>query len=122
MGPIHFRKQGLRNRPVDPERRVIPQQPAIVLGGIVPGHFVNHLGIRLQGAKTMGESLGDEELVPRFRAQPATHMLSIAGRASADIHRHVQNRAPYHADQLGLGRGRRLKCRPRNAPGGTESE
>ena len=81
MRPIFVGDQRFvcRHRPSDGERRVVPQQAAIVFGRVIGTYFVNDFGIRLQRAITMGEPFGNEDLAPPDSAQHSCEMATKLG-------------------------------------------
>ena len=85
--PILVRHQRFvgRYRPGDAESGIAPQEAAIVLGRIVGAHLVDDLGIRLERAIAVGESLRYEDLVPIGSREHRSDMMAEARGARAYV-------------------------------------
>jgi hypothetical protein len=59
VAPVFLRENGIfsRNWPFNAEIWIVPRQSLIAFWSIDVGHLVNHLGIWLQCAKSVGEAL-----------------------------------------------------------------
>jgi hypothetical protein len=73
-----------------------------VLGGVWGGDLVEDLGRILQGDEAVREASGDVERVARVGGEHHGEMPAARGRAGADVHDHVPDRAAGAADELDL--------------------
>ena len=95
-------------RPGDRQLRVIPAQAAFAVLAPEVGGLVEHLGVLAQGEEAMGKTHRHPELLVVLGAEFSGHPLAEGGRAAAQIHRHIQDRAEHAAHELALGMGREL--------------
>jgi len=77
------------------------------LAGLAPeaAGLVEHLGVVAEGEEAVGEAHGHPELAVVVAAEFGAHPLAEGGRAAAQIHRHIEDRADWAAHELALGLG-----------------
>src|SRR5690606_36065341 len=80
--PILRGERGLGHPPVDAERRVVPEQRALVLGVPVVGGLVEHLGELGLDHESMGEAGRDPELATVGAGELHRHMPPEVGRGA----------------------------------------
>ena len=95
--------------PIDADGGVVPQHRALGLGGVEIRTLVDDLAVGQQGHEAMRKTRRDQQLHAVLGAQLIPHPVSVGGAAAANIHRHVKDRPPATAHQLGLRMGRSLE-------------
>src|SRR5438046_1175656 len=88
----------LGHRPLDLKLWTIPKQTPVVLRRVIVRHFIDHLGVGLQGGETVRKALGNQELIPFFRTQDDAHVPAKGRRASPQVDRNIENSAPHHSN------------------------
>jgi len=97
------------HRPFYADLRVVPNDCSFRLGMIEFIALVLEHSFFGQDDKTMGESLGDEELSVVLFSQLATDVLSVSPGTFADIHGHIQHTTPNTTHKFALRVGRILE-------------
>ena len=90
------------------ESGVVPADRPFSILGIEVGRLVEEAGVVLQGHEAMCKALGDLQLAAVVGTQFLGNPLAEGGRATADVHRHVQHRALCDPHQLALRVRRQL--------------
>jgi hypothetical protein len=105
MAMVLLREDGTigSNAPVNRQSWVVERETAIMDGTIVIGDLVNHFGVGLDRAKTMGKADWNPELLPILGRKDGPHMLPERRRTNPNINRYIHNRAANYLDKLGLG-------------------
>ena len=96
-------------RPIDDQRGVVPGQAAQQRGVVEVAEAEHDLGVGLEGAEAVREPRRHDQLIPLAGGQLNRHVMAEGRRGAPDVHHHVVDSAPRHADDLGLGVRRRLK-------------
>lgn len=92
-----------RDRPFDADRRIGEVQSGIARRRIISVALIGDLGVRLEGAETMGKTARHEETVAVLGGERGGDPATIGRRALAEIDGNVENGAAHDAHELGLG-------------------
>src|SRR6187402_1236571 len=95
-------KRGIREAPVDADRRVVPPNRDFVLRAIERVAFVEEVGRLGENGKTMGEATRNPQLPAILLIQFDSNMSPKIWAADPNIHRNIQNAATERRDQLAL--------------------
>src|SRR5690606_23460469 len=87
------RQRRFRHAPVDAQRRVVPEQRALVLREPVVRGLVEHLGEFGANHEAVGEAGRDPELAPVGAAQLHRHMAPEVGGGAPHVDGNVQDQA-----------------------------
>ena len=102
---ISRRKHRLRDRPLNPDGWIIPQNPLIKFGSVLGRHLIGKICLVAQHTKAMGKAHRDIKHVEILVREDRAYPLTIGGRAFTDIYRYIENltREGYHQLPLSLG-------------------
>ena len=103
-------------RPANTESWIIPEEAAIMLGGIILIYLIYYLCIELEGAIAVGKPFRYENLVPFAGAHHHCDMVTEAGRTPANVDSHIKDRTRRYPQQLGLRKGWDLEVKPADHP------
>jgi hypothetical protein len=87
------RKKRNRHRPLNADRRIVPQETAFVLGNVKVRAFIGKSSDLAEHAKPMGKPWRDIELSLVFRREFHAEPLSKRRRTGPDIHGHIKHDA-----------------------------
>jgi hypothetical protein len=96
-------------RPGDRQVRVIPNDPALTVRRVLAIDLIEDLAVVSDRAVAVSEAAGHPKLFATLCGQFGAYKLALSGRACADIHRDIENRALQRPDQLTLGVRRQLE-------------
>jgi len=105
MARILFRQDGLvdRDAPIDAQRIVENADARVGLRMVELVTLILEYGRGRQHSKTMGKTLGDEELAVVVLGEFHGDMLSVGGTALADVDRNIEYGTTYTAHEFTLG-------------------
>src|SRR5215210_3668602 len=104
-GAVSIREAGVLDRPVYPDCRVVPQDGAAVLGGVVVRAFVGEERVLGGDDEAVGEAGGHPELAPVLCGEGHARPSSEGRGTDPDVHGRVEDLALQHGDELALGSG-----------------
>ena len=84
------------------ERRIVPADAALVLGGVVVGGLVEELGLVGEDQEAVGEALRDPELPLVLGGEHLAQPAPAGRRAAPQVDGHVEDLAADHPHQLPL--------------------
>ena len=96
-------------RPVDCQRRIIPDQPALVFVGIIVIDLIDDFGVRFERAKSVREAPRNEHLFAALGRQPFRDPHSIGWCSHTQVDRHVKDAPAQYPNDLGLRERRKLE-------------
>lgn len=102
--------------PVDAQRCVEDGDAAVGLRGVVVVALVLEHGHIAQHGKAVGETAGHEELAMVVLCELHGHMLTVGGRAAADVDSHVEHGTAHAAHEFGLGERGQLEMQTAHHP------
>src|SRR5438552_2773135 len=91
-----------RERPIDMELRIVPENAALVLRRVKICRLVEHFGEFAQHAEPVRETYRYPEQPVRFGTYADAFPSTEPRRAAPDIHRHIENLPGDDADELAL--------------------
>ena len=91
-----------RQLPVDTQGGVIPGDAAFAVGCVVVVALVLEDGFFAQHGESVGKAAGNEELAVVLGAEFHCYMLTIRGRAFADVYRNIEHSPLHTAHQFAL--------------------
>ncbi len=86
-----------------------------MLGGIIIRHLVEDLGVRLEGAETVGEADRHPKLTPIGGGEFDSDVFSKSRRRAPDVDGDVENAPARDPHQFALRARHRLKVQPPNS-------
>ena len=98
MLPVSIRQYCIASlyRPINAERRIIPEKTPIVLSRIIGIDFINNLSRGLESAETVGKPRWYKDLVPLDGAEHDRDMPPKGRRTPTYIHSYIKHRARYY--------------------------
>src|SRR2546423_3583781 len=110
-GAVALRQERLRDRPLDPDIRVVPGDPGLGRRVKVAGQLVGEVGDLAEHAEAVREAHRDEQLPMIVVVQLVPLPPPVRRRVAPQVHRHVPDPPAQAAHELRLA-GAGLKVQP----------